>query len=279
MSRIFVIAPLLLVFLMGSCVNLRHVGKFSETSLEGVEQYEAIVPRFSKICSEDCQHEYIRKFEIHRTDCDCDQDRKADSITGVIHDAAMAYFQGLSNLAQNELTAYSTDGLTQALSAGNFGPVKLNETDVKAYSKISTLLLRAFTDGFRRQKVKEYVAEAHGPLLKLINFLELNLSGNLMGKLEVQKSGLKNFYFDFIRDENLSDYERTKFAEDYFQRIADIQAQQDELQNYSEVLREISEGHTTLYNNVGNMTDDEVQKDLAGHSWRLKNTISLSRHR
>ncbi|HZJ21292.1 MAG TPA: hypothetical protein VFD35_13205 [Pricia sp.] len=263
--------------LLGSCVNLKHVGKFSETSIEGIEKYETISPAFSKVCLQDCQQKQVRKLEIHNTDCDCAQNQKADSITQVIYNATRSYFYGLSDLSQNELTNYKTDDFTQALATGDFGPIKLNETDVKAYSDISTLLLRAFTDGFRRKKIKEYVAQAHGPLLKLLHFLELNLAGNLKGKLEVQKSSLKNFYFDFIKDKKLSDYERTKFTEDYFQRITEIDAQQKELETYTEILREIADGHTILYNNVSNMSAEEVRKELAGYGRQMNNTFSSLR--
>lgn len=260
-------------FLLGSCVNLRHVGEFSLKSIEGIEQFDSLSPSFSGVCLQDQHQERIRRFDIHQTDYDCTQNQKADSITQVIYNATKSYFYGLSDLSQNELTNYRTDDLTQALATGDFGLIKLDETDVKAYSDISTLLLRAFTDGFRRKKIKEYVAQAHGPLLKLIHFLELNLAGNLSGKLEVQKSGLKNFYFDFVKDKSLSDYERTKFAEDYFRRISEITAQQNELETYVQILQKIAEGHTTLYNNVSNMTDDEVRKELAGYGRQINHTI------
>lgn len=265
------------VLLLCSCVNLKHVGEFSETSIEGIEQFETLSPEFSKICLQDCQQENIRKLDIHDTDCDCAQNQKADSITQIIYNATRGYFYGLSDLSQNELTHYKTDDFTKALSTGEFGPIKLKETDVKAYSDISTLLLRAFTDGFRRKKIKEYVAQAHGPLLKLLHFLELNLAGNLNGKLEVQKSGLKNLYFDFVKDKKLSDYERTKFAEDYFQRISEITAQQKEMDTYVQVLREIAEGHTTLYTNASNMNDASVRKELEVYGRQMSNTVSSLR--
>ncbi|WP_373518725.1 hypothetical protein [Pricia sp.] len=263
--------------LLGSCVNLKHVGKFSETSIEGIEQYETISPTFTKVCLQDCQQGHIRTLEIHNTDCDCAQNQKADSITQVIYNAPRDYFYGLADLSQNELTNYKTDDFTKALATGDFGPIQLKETDVQAYSDISTLLLRAFTDSYRRKKIKEYVAQAHGPLLKLLRFLELNLTGNLSGKLEVQKSGLKNFYFDFLKDKRLSDYERTKFAEDYFRRISEITAQQKELETFAEILQEIAEAHTTLYNNVSNMTNKEARKELERYGRQMNNTVSSLR--
>lgn len=275
-KKTIVLLPCIAV-LLGSCVNLKHIGKFSETSIEGIEKYETISPTFSKVCLQDCQQKYIRKLEIHNTDCDCTQNQKADSITQVIYNATKDYFYGLLQLSQNELTHYKTDDVIQALATGDFGPIKLNETDVKAYSDVSTLLLRAFTDGFRRKKIKEYVAQAHDPLLKLLHILQLNLAGNLKGKLEVQKSSLKNFYFDLIKDKKLSDYERTKFAEDYFQRITAIDVQQNELETYTKILLEIAEGHTTLYNNVSTMSTEEVRKELAGYGRQMNNTISSLR--
>jgi len=93
----------------------------------------------------------------------------------------------------------------------------------------------------------------------------------------VQKSSLKNFYFDFIKDKKLSAYERTKFAEDYFQRITEIDAQQNELETYTEILREIADGHTILYDNVSNMSAEEVRKELAGYGRQMNNTISSLR--
>lgn len=276
-TKIFTLCLVAVTLSMGSCVNLKHISEFSEYSIEGIEQFETLAPSFSEVCQQDGRQESIRKFDIHRADYDCGQNQKADSITEVINNATKNYFYGLLDLSQNDLTNYRTDGFTEALATGDFGPIKLNETDVKAYSDISNLLLRAFTDGFRRKKIKEYVAQAHGPLLKLLHFLELNLVGNLSGKLEVQKSSLKNFYFDFVKDKKLSDYERTKFAEDYFRRLLEITAQQKELEIFAEILQEIAEGHTNLYNNVSNMTDAEVRTALAGHGRQVSNTITSLR--
>ncbi|HEA21326.1 MAG TPA: hypothetical protein ENH87_10450 [Pricia antarctica] len=263
---------------LSSCVNLRHISEFSKTSIEGIEQYDSLSTSFFEVCLQDARQESIRKFDIHHTEYDCEQNNKADSITKIIYKATQSYFDGLSDLSQNELTNYNTDNLTQTLATGDFGPLKLNETDVKAYSDISTLLLRAITDTYRRKKLKEYITQAHGPLLKLLQFLELNLEGNLTGKLNVQKSSLKNFYFDFVKDKRLSTYERTKFAEDYFRRISEIDAQQKELQTLAEILREISKGHQSLYNNSGHMTDKQVRKELLGYGSQMENSIRSLRN-
>ena len=259
---------------MSSCVNLKYIGEFSKTSIEGIEKYEELPQSFSQICAKDCEQKNIRNFKIHKTQCDCDQDEKADSITRVIYATTRDYFYGLNDIADNKLTKYQTVDLSTTLATGDFGPVKLNEADVNAYSKVSTLVLRAFTDGYRRNKIKEYVVRGHEPLKTLLHFLELNLSGNLIGKLEVQKSSIKNYYFDFVSDKKLSSYERTKFAEDYFRRISEIETKQEELTSFSEILQEIADGHNVLYTNINNLEDDEVKGKIARLGRQLKNTIT-----
>ncbi|NNE78405.1 MAG: hypothetical protein HKN31_15185 [Pricia sp.] len=267
----------LFALILGSCVNLKHVGEFSKTSVESIDEYDALPISFLQICVEDCEQKHIQNLQIHDTSCDCKQNKKADSITQVIFNGVRDYLIGLTDISQNKLTNYQTDDLTNALGTGDFGPLKLAQEDVNAFSKVSTVILRAFTDGYRRNKIKAYVTDAHEPLLKLLRFLELNLTGNMKGKLEVQKSSLKNFYFDFVRDKNLSVYERTKFAEDYFQSIAEIEKKQKELDVFAMTLQHIAEGHKTLKVNIDNLTDKKVKGQLARYASRLKNIASSTR--
>lgn len=254
-----------------SCVNLKHVGEFSESSIEGIEKFEALSYNFERNCTDECLQKGIEKLKIHGQTCVCTADKKADSITTLIYNTTRDYFYGLTDISKNQLTNYKTEELTQTLATGDYGSLSLNETDVKAYSSISTIILRAFTDGFRRKKIKEYVRRANEPLQTLLHFLDLNLSGNLIGKMEVQKNSIKSFYFDLISNTELSIYERTKFTEDYFRRISELTAKQEELETYSKVIKTIAEGHTILYNDISKLTEDEIKGQLAIQSTQLKN--------
>lgn len=264
--------------LLTSCVNLRHVGEFTESSIEGIEKFELLAPSFTQSCLDDCLQENIVSLKIHGTSCYCTADEKADSITQLIYDTTRAYFYGLGKISNNELTNYRTDELTQSLTSGNFGSLTLDETDVNAYSNISTVILRSFTDGYRRNQIKKYVSEANQPLQTLLHFLDLNLAGNLKGKLEVQKASLKNFYFDLVADENLSFYERTRFTQEYFERTAKLTAKQRELDSFSEVLHLISEGHNALYANVNQLSSDGVRAELATYGSQLRNALPSFNH-
>lgn len=256
---------LALFIVVAGCTSLKKVSEFSNSSIDGIQKYEEISTSFSKICLENCEHQKIEALKIHGTDCDCSNDVKADSITRLIYLTIQNYFYSLRDISNNEITSYHTDELGQALTSGNFGTVQLKEKDVEAFSGISTLIFNAFADGYRSKKVKGYVRTGDAHLQILLHFLNTNLAGNLQGKLEVQKSTLKNYYFDHVADKTLSVYERTKFAEDYFKRIAGINEKQKELEAYSEILRTISTAHTSLNANIDNLEADEIGRLLENY--------------
>lgn len=256
--------------LFSSCVNLKHVTEFSKSAIESVETFGAISQSFYEVCLEDCQNKNIAALNIHKTDCDCTENEEADRITALIYHGLQGYFYALANISDNQLTNYQTDGLTNAITSGNFGSIQVNGADVKSYSNIITLVGRAFTDGYRRNKIKTYISSANQPVQDLLHFLNLNLTGNLIGKLDVQKSRAKNFYFDLVRDKKLSTYERTKFAEDYFSRIKEIEQQQNELEEYSKILNAIAEGHAKLFTDIEKLNDDELKVALAKYGSQLK---------
>lgn len=104
--------------------------------------------------------------------------------------------------------------------------------------------------------------------------MDLNLSGNLRGKLEAQKAMVKNFYFDLVNDKNLSVYERTKFTEDYFAKIAAIENKQAALDAYSAVIKGIASGHASLKENIANLSDREIANLLSNYGSQLQDAIS-----
>lgn len=263
------IGILVLFLAITGCTNLKQVAEFSLSSIEGIEKFDDISSSFSKICHEDCQQKNISKLKIHGTSCDCAADKKADSITRVIYHTVQNYFYSLNDISNGEIIQYQTKGLTGALSVGDFGPIQLKEKDVRAYSGVSSLILRAFTDGYRRKKIKQYIREGQPHLQVLLHFLNQNIEASLKGKLQVQKSSLKGYYFDLVADNNLSVYERTKFAENYFKRISGIEKRIQALDNYSKILETISTAHTALNANIDNLDTNEIGTLLKGYGQLL----------
>lgn len=253
---------LIAIIVFASCVNLKHVNEYSSTSLQSIHSFEELNYSFKQSCIDKCISDKINKLEFDAVECDCTLEEVADSITFKIYKSIYGYFEGLSKLSNNELTSYMTRDLEVALIEGNFGPITIEEKHVESYSRISRVLIKAFTDIYRKKEIKEFVKEANEPIKELISFLDFNISSNLNGKLNVNKSRLKADYFDLLKDKSLSTLEKRNSLKEFYSIINDIESQQKKLSIYSKSLKKISEGHQILYDDIDKLTVIEIQQAL-----------------
>jgi len=277
MTRLFlkIFIPFLLI--MGGvtgCISLRHINDYSSSSLESLQKFEEIDYNFKQDCLEKCQQHNIRKLIVGNPDCDCQANEKADSVTTIIYTALKGYLGGLNNLSNNKLTDYKLDGLSASLAKLEMGSIKFEKSQVEAYSSISAILLRAFTDKYRRHKIKEYLTAGDEPLKVLIRFMDFNLSENLNGKLNVQKELIKDNYFDLTKDQTLSTYEKRKAVEEYYQQNDKIERRQKELSTYSKSLRKIATAHQNLVGNIDRINDDEIKLQLTQYAGDIRDLIT-----
>lgn len=270
----FGLALILLTVVLSSCVNLKHVNDFSSSSLKSVKKFEEINYSFKQNCLDNCQDKKINDLRLKAQDCDCKLNEKADSITLLIYNSVRGYLDGLTSLSDNDLTSYKMDALTKALTEGNFGSIKIEKEQVEAYSKISKILLKAFTDEYRKRKIKEYVTSANEPLKVLITFLDFNLSSNLIGNLKVQKKSVEDYSFELLKDSSLSTIEKRKVIEDYYRRINLIETKEKELLTYSKSLKKIIEGHQKLADNIESLSKDEIKEALTQYASDIQDIIS-----
>jgi len=268
------LALILLTVGLSSCVNLKHVNDFSSSSLKSIKKFEEINYSFKQNCLENCQDEKIKNLSLNAKDCDCKLNEKADSVTLLIYNSVRGYLDGLTSISDNDLTSYKMDALTKALTEGDFGSIKIEKEQVEAYSKISKILLKAFTDEYRKKKIKEYVTEANEPLKVLITYLDFNLSSNLVGKLNVQKQRIESYYFDLTKDSTLSIIEKRKAVEEYYVQLGKIESKQKELITYSKALKKIAEGHQKLVDNIEKLSKDEIKELLTQYSSDIQDIIS-----
>ncbi len=265
---------LLTIVAFSSCINLKHVNEFSISSLEGAKSFEALNYSFKQSCLDKCIEENINNFDIISKACDCIQEEQADSITLKIYNSVYGYLDGLARLSDGELTAYQTGELEAALTQGNFGSITINQENVASYSKISKILIRAFTDSFRKNKIKEYIIEANDPVLELLSFLDFNLTENLNGKLNVKKERVKGDYFDLIKDNSISNMEKRNAVKEYYKVISELESQQQKLYNYSKTLSAIAKGHQKLYDNIDNLNKIEIKQVLFQYASEIKVIVS-----
>ena len=155
-----------------------------------------------------------------------------------------------------------------------FGSIKIEEDHVEAYTKLSEILLNAFTNKYRKNKIKKYVKDANEPLKVLITFLDFNLSSNLIGKLNVQKERIKIYYFELIKDASLSTLEKRKAVEVYYSRLNSIETIEKELITYTKALKKISKGHQKMLDNIDDFNEEEIKEILAQYTSDIEDIIS-----
>lgn len=276
MNRIFhsCIFHLLLATVLSGCVNLNYVNNFSSASLKSVRNFEEIEYGFEKNCLENCLETQIKNLSLISQKCDCRADESADSVTLLIYRAVKGYLDGLARLSDNSLTNYKVNVLTKSLNEGDYKSMNIDKVHADAYMKISDIMLEAFTNGYRRNKIREYVYTGNEPLKTLITFLNFNLSENLTGKLNVQKEQLKNFYFDLSLDSTLSAFEKRKAVEEYYSRLNQIGVHQKELMTYSKILKKVAAGHQKLADNLQKMKSLELIEQLTQVACDLEDLIS-----
>lgn len=259
-----------------SCVNLKTVSDFSTASITGIKNFEQIDYSFLQHCLDRCEDEAIRKYEIQRAqECSCALYQEADSVTQVIYNAIEGYFEGLGELSQNELTSYRSDAVVNALTAEEFGPLKIEEETVAAFAGISNTLLRATTDFYRRKKLAKYIEEANEPMQILLAKFEQIISTNLKGELKFKRERLYAYYMDMKMNRTLtSDYEKGKATTDYYQTLEAIQRKEVVFDLFGQSLAEIAKGHQVLYDNRNKLSVKDLQVLLKSYSSNVKDLIS-----
>lgn len=274
MNKFILIAVLALFVFLTSCVSLKQVNELSESSLSGVKKYEILDLDFEKACCERCKIDKLEKLEINFEDCDCSASVKADSVTLIIYNTVKNYFDGLSKLSNNELTSYKTDDLTTALTTNDLGGINIDKDQTESFFKINKILLKSVTDGYRKKKLVVYIQEAQDPLIILLDALNMNSNENLIGKVKVLRGKLKSYYFDIVKNDSISEFDKQNALKEYYQQLETIKLWENEIVSYSKVINKIKEGHTDLVKNIKNIKEDEIKVLLSQYVTEIESIKS-----
>ena len=262
------LATIFLVTSLTSCINLKKVNDYSAQSLKTLKKFEGVSYTFTKSCKNRCEIQQLEKQQLFQEECDCKENVEADSVTLVLYNAISGYFAGLTKLSANELTTYKFD--TTALTEGKFGDVTIDREHAQSYGKMSTILLKAFTDTYRKKKITRYIGEANAPIQTLINVFNFNLEANLSKKLDVEKQRYQSYYFDLLKDSSTSVFEKKQIIEEYDIVMAGLTAKKKQISIYGRGLRKIAAGHQKLYDNRNKLTASDIEASLAQYGSDLQ---------
>lgn len=251
-----------ILLLISSCTNLRHVSDFSGSAKKGLASFESLGYGFEKSCLDKCFEQSIQKLELNPT-CPCQQEAKADSATFVIYQALSAYLDGLNRLSANETARYNAKALTDQVASGSFGGITFSPEQATAYINIGNIIGNAISNGYRKNKVRQYVTEADPSFQELIRFLEFTLSRNLKGILRNETSMSQVTYFQLYRDPSLSTFEKRQVAQEYFSRKQTLEQYGKEIDLYTQMLTKIGAGHHELAENIDQWSLADLKSQLS----------------
>lgn len=261
-NRIGILGLIWMLLLLASCTNLRHVSDFSGSAKKGLAGFESLGYGFEKSCLDNCFEQSIQKLELNPI-CPCQQEAKADSATFVIYQALSAYLDGLNRLSANETARYNTKALSEQVTSGSFGGITFSPEQATAYINIGNIIGNAVSNGYRKNKVRQYVAEADPSFQELIRFLEYTLKRNLKAILRTHSSETQVNYLMFYNDPSLSIFEKRQVAKEYFARKRMLDQYEKEIDIYVEMLVKIGAGHRELTENIDKWSLADLKSQLS----------------
>ena len=269
MSKVFFrrhhfVASLMAGLLFVSCADLAHIHHYALISENEMGRVLGAGYDFRQACLDRCQLNAMRSFDVQRGDqCDCKQFDEADQVTRKIERSVRKYFAGLKDLSADELTNYKIDPIADALKEGQFGHVTIEKKHVDAYSSIARVLLKATTDAYRRNKIKEYITQANAPLQDLMSKLSFILRNNLATEIDFRKESLYAYYSELKQSRNLSDYEKGKAVGDYLTGVNEASRAKTRILNYAEAVEKMAAAHDEMYKNRDKLTEQAFRSLLS----------------
>jgi hypothetical protein len=256
------------------CTSLREVSDYSVSAAKSLRTFEDMAYSFTKSCRERCMLEQLESGRLSASDCPCELEQQADSVMLMLYSATKGYFDGLARLSANNLTNYTFDALKKSLTAGNFGGVQISQNQVQSYAKLSGVLTKALTDGYRKKKLATYIGESNDAIITLLQALQFTLENNLTGRLDTKKSRLRSYYFDLATDAKTTVYERKKIIEEYTSLVAGIEETKKQIRTYARALSLVADGHQQLFDNRAKLTVPRLRESLTLYASNLQDIMA-----
>jgi hypothetical protein len=269
------ISVVVMTLLLSGCVNLKVLNNYSVSSSAAIREFEFLHYNFTQHCMDRCLLEAIASFEVKRDlDCKCDLYHQADSVTQLLYNALNCYFEGLARISNDELTYYNFDALKKSLAEGEFGRVSISKEQAGAYLNVSRILLNATAGAYRKDKIKDFIRQSNEPVQILLSKLQFILVSNLKGEIKFKKERLYGYYNDLKRSTNLSDYEKVRAVNDYYEQLSDLNNEQKQIDLYASGLKSIAEGHQLLFNSLDKFNSDQTKTMLTRYTSDIHETFS-----
>ncbi|HEY0977115.1 MAG TPA: hypothetical protein VGE21_06555 [Flavobacteriales bacterium] len=255
-----------------SCKDLSHVGKFARGAAQEVATAEQIEFTLTTACLRRCEQAAAAKLDVaFKGDCACAAYAASDTIRALKEAVVVLYFSNLAELANDELTAYSLEPLTSALANPE---LNIPTSGLKEGSAVTSTVLKAFTEGYRRKHVVRLISQADQPLQAVLKGLQ-DWNDTRLLQLQATLVEARRRTLDVVGDDALSRSERSASLLELFEEERQLRSIEHALLKYREGLSKIAEGHESLRANLHRVKAEDVRRTLVQLSQELKELVPM----
>ena len=182
----------------------------------------------------------------------------------------MSYLRTMADLASDERTSFdqSLGGLAGAFNeAGLFQP-----NEVSAVKKLAGLILKAATDGYRRNKLQEVIAENNEAIRTLTVALQRIITQKYVLQLQNERDALRNFYVSTIREvPSQSPILIIQIKKQWDQDDADVQRRINAANAYGQIMTNIANAHQSLFEGRNQLSNRQVLNKALSYGITIHN--------
>jgi len=258
---------------VAGCYSLNHVQQFTVEANQMLAQGMKLRPTFYEVCQQRQRIQLVQQGKLTRQfQQGCNLQQQADSTSVQILQALTRYLISLQQLSASGRTEYSLAPLGDALQVH---PWLAEQGDVVgAYEQLAQISLTGFTESSRRNKAEQLIAQANPAVQTLLEAYRYVLSDLLVESIERQKD-LHYFYSRELADSAHSFIEKKLVIEEFMDQQLLYDEQQQMLKQYAEALGAISEGHQALYEQRGQLQQQEAMEALFYYTSQLQQSQLL----
>jgi len=263
-----------LIILICGCSTMTPIHTYTTASQQGVEAYVSLKYNFEQNCLSSCRDRDLEAFRLTSVDCDCIDSKHADSINTMMVSAIKAYICALGQMSGKDVTALPIQTLSESIQASPTFKLNLSQKEIDAYTTIADLLSNTITSRYRKNELKSFVSKAQTPLTTIITYLQLNLSRNLIGIIDIRIQRNKSIFYEYIRDRRYTPYQKREITTGFYKIYDFLEVQKKRYQYFTQVLEEIKNGHKDLYSNLETIDSGQLTTMMTNNAVAIDTLIN-----
>ncbi len=264
-----ILSGVLLLGLTQGCVDLKAIQDFAKISAESAD-YTSLVdnyldfPNRQKRYQPEDRHAQLDTMARER------MTRKTELL--LRHEIIEEYMEALGGLAADDIVDKSKEigQLTTTLET----QVGTSPAETQAFGKITEILTKAVSDGWRKRQLQKLIAQSNDPLQIILKSLKQIVSNGFIGDDQNEQRAIQAYYRTKIA-ESTDPAGIAALKEWQELRTTNLADHTNSLQTYATLIGEISQGHQKLYDERKDLAKAQLVEQIKQSAKDLKDLLKI----